>query len=59
MDAAKRIGTGIAANAALRQPVAVIMTDRSVRCVAGMLGVVYGAVPILRWMLPCPPSVCR
>lgn len=45
MDAAKRIGTGIAAHAALRQPVAVIMTDRSVRCVAGMLGVVYAGCP--------------
>ena len=45
MDAAKRIGTGIAAHAAIRQPVAVIMTDRSVRCVAGMLGVVYAGCP--------------
>ena len=45
MDAARRIGTGIAAHAALRQPVAVVMTDRSVRCVAGMLGVVYAGCP--------------
>ena len=44
-DAAQRIGTGIAAHAALRQPVAVVMTDRSVRCVAGMLGVVYAGCP--------------
>ncbi len=45
MGAAKRIGTGIAAHAAIRQPVAVVMTDRSVRCVAGMLGVVYAGCP--------------
>ncbi len=44
-DAARRIGTGVAAHAALRQPVAVIMTDRSVRCVAAMLGVVYAGCP--------------
>ena len=45
LEAAKRIGTGIAAHAAIRQPVAVVMTDRSVRCVAGMLGVVYAGCP--------------
>lgn len=45
MDAAKRIGTGLAAHAALRQPVAVVMTDRSVRCVAGMLGAAYAGCP--------------
>lgn len=41
MDVAKRLGTGISAYAALRQPVAVVMTDRSVRCVAGMMGALY------------------
>ena len=45
LEAANRIGTGIAAHAAIRQPVAVVMTDRSVRCVAGMLGVVYAGCP--------------
>ena len=41
MEAAKRVGTGLAAHAGLRQPVAVVMTDRSVRCVAGMMGAAY------------------
>ena len=45
MEAAKRIGTGIAAHAAIRRPVAVVMTDRSVRCVAAMMGVVYAGCP--------------
>lgn len=45
MDAAQRIGTGVTAHAALRQPVAVVMTDRSVRCVAAMMGVVYAGCP--------------
>ena len=45
LDAAKRIGSGIAQHAAIRQPVAVVMTDRSVRCAAGMLGVVYAGCP--------------
>ena len=41
LDATQRIGTGVAAYASLRQSVAVVMTDRSVRCVAGMMGVAY------------------
>ena len=41
LDAAKRVGTGLAAYTSLRQPVAVVMTDRSVRCVAGMMGALY------------------
>ena len=45
MDTARRIGTGVAACASLRQPVAVIVTDRSVRCIAAMLGVVYAGCP--------------
>ena len=45
MDAAQRIGTGVAAHAQLRRPVALVMTDRSVRCVAAMLGVVYAGCP--------------
>ena len=45
MDAAKRVGTGVAAHAAMRRPVAVVMTDRSVRCVAAMMGVVYAGCP--------------
>ncbi|MBQ4580077.1 MAG: AMP-binding protein [Clostridia bacterium] len=45
LDAARRIGTGIAAKTEMRRPVAVIMTDRSVRCVAGMLGAVYAGCP--------------
>ncbi len=45
MDAAKRIGTGVTAHAEPRQPVAVIMTDRSVRCVAALLGVAYAGCP--------------
>ena len=45
LDAARRIGTGIAERTAMRRPVAVIMTDRSVRCVAGMLGAVYAGCP--------------
>ena len=45
LDAAKRIGTGLAVHTEPRQPVAVIMTDRSVRCVASMLGVTYAGCP--------------
>ena len=45
LDAAKRIGTGLAAHAALRQPVALVVTDRSVRCVAAMMGVAYAGCP--------------
>ena len=45
LDAAKRIGSGIAQQTEMRRPVAVVMTDRSVRCVAGMLGVVYAGCP--------------
>ena len=45
MDAARRIGTGLTAYAAARQPVAVVMTDRSVRCVAALLGVAYAGCP--------------
>ena len=45
MDAAKRIGTGVAACTDMRQPVAVVMTDRSVRCVAAVMGVVYAGCP--------------
>ena len=44
-DAARRIGTGLSEYAAIRQPIAVVMTDRSVRCVAGMLGTVYAGCP--------------
>ena len=53
MEAAKRVGTGVAAHAALRQPVAVVMTDLSVRCVAGMRGVAYAGCP------PAPSSVTK
>lgn len=45
LDAAQRVGTGIAAQTNMRKPVAVIMTDRSARCVAGMLGVAYAGCP--------------
>lgn len=45
LDAARRIGTALTAYAAPRQPVAVLMTDRSVRCVAAMMGVVYAGCP--------------
>ena len=45
MDAAKRIGTGLAAYAPLRRPVALVMTDRSVRCMAGMQGIIYAGCP--------------
>ena len=41
MDAAQRVGTGLAAYTTLRQPVALVMTDRSVRCVAGMMSILY------------------
>lgn len=44
-DAAMRIGTALTGHAAPRQPVAVIMTDRSVRCVAALLGVTYAGCP--------------
>ena len=45
LEAAQRIGTGVAKYAALHQPVAVIVTDRSVRCVAALLGVLYAGCP--------------
>ena len=45
MDTARRIGTGLMACASPRQPVAVVMTDRSVTCVAAMLGVLYAGCP--------------
>ena len=45
MDCARCVGSGLLAYVAPRQPVAVVMTDRSVRCVAGMLGVVYAGCP--------------
>lgn len=44
-DTARRVGTAVSAHAQQRQPVAVVMTDRSVRCVAGLLGVTYAGCP--------------
>ena len=44
-DAAQRVGTALATHVAPRQPVAVVMTDRSVRCVAAMMGVLYAGCP--------------
>ena len=45
LDKAQRIGTGLAAHVSPRQPVAVLMTDRSVHCVAALLGVLYAGCP--------------
>ena len=45
MDASRRIGSGLTRLVEVRQPVAVVMTDRSVRCVAAMMGVVYAGCP--------------
>ena len=42
---AARAGSAIAAYAQPRQPVAVIMNDRSVACVAALLGVLYAGCP--------------
>ena len=44
-EAAQRVGTALAALTAMRKPVAVVMTDRSVHCVAGMMGVAYAGCP--------------
>ena len=40
-DAAKRVGTGLAAHATMKQPIAMVMTDRSVRSVVSMHAVAY------------------
>ncbi len=45
LDASRRIGTALTTYTSPRQPVAVVMTDRSVRCVAAMMGVVYAGCP--------------
>ncbi len=45
MEEAKRIGSGLIPRVTRHQPVAVIVTDRSVHCVASMLGVTYAGCP--------------
>ena len=39
LDVSRRIGTALAACAKRQEPVAVIMNDRSVKCVAGLMGI--------------------
>lgn len=44
-EEARRIGSGLLPFTALGQPVAVVMTDRSVHCVATLLGVLHAGCP--------------
>ncbi len=44
-EEAKRIGSAVSAIAPRSQPVAVVATDRSVHCVAALLGVLYAGCP--------------
>ncbi len=45
MEEARRIGSGLVHAAKRKEPVAVVMTDRSVHCVAALLGVTYAGCP--------------
>ncbi len=45
MEEARRIGSGLVRHARSKEPVAVVMTDRSVHCVAALLGVTYAGCP--------------
>ncbi len=45
MEEARRIGSGLVGHGREREPVAVVMTDRSVHCVAALLGVTYAGCP--------------
>lgn len=44
-DAARWVGSAVAVCTQPRQPVAVVMNDRSVTCVAALLGVLYAGCP--------------
>lgn len=54
--AARNAGSAIAAHVQPRTPVAVVMTDRSVRCVAGMFGVTYAGCPYAPLDAAMPPE---
>ncbi len=44
-EEARRIGSGLIPHVKRHEPVAVVMTDRSVHCVAALLGVTYAGCP--------------
>ena len=55
-DAARRFGSVVAACTQPRQPVAVVMNDRSVTCVAALLGVLYAGCPYAPLDAAMPPE---
>jgi len=55
-DAARRFGIAVAACTQPRQPVAVVMNDRSVTCVAALLGVLYAGCPYAPLDAAMPPE---
>lgn len=55
-DAARRFGSAVAACTQPRQPVAVVMNDRSVTCVATLLGVLYAGCPYAPLDAAMPPE---
>lgn len=56
LHTAQRIGSMAAACTQPRQPVAVLMNDRSVHCVAAMLGVLYAGCPYAPLDAAMPPE---
>lgn len=55
-DAARQVGSAVAACTQPRQPVAVLMNDRSVTCVAALLGVLYAGCPYAPLDATMPPE---
>ena len=56
MDSARRVGSLLAVHIQPRQPVAVVMQDRSVSCVAALLGVLYAGCPYSPLDAAMPPE---
>lgn len=55
-QACRNVGSAVAAHVSPRTPVAVVMTDRSIRCVAAMLGVTYAGCPYAPLDAAMPPE---